>query len=204
MLKVGLTGGIASGKSTVCDRLAEHGFRVIDADLVAHGLIRKRQSCFDPVVAAFGTRILDADGEIDRNRLGRVVFNDPARLQELNALVHPEVMRSILEQLDRLEQSRPLSRAVVDASLMIESGFHRQFKHLIVVRCGLDQQVERLMERNRLSRAQALQRIGLQWPLEAKLPLATVVIDNSGTLEQTRRQVDRLLERLEAKEKANC
>lgn len=203
MLRVGLTGGIATGKSTVCDRLAEHGFRVIDADHVAHGLIRKGQPCFDPVVAAFGTRILDADGEIDRNILGQVVFNDPARLQELNALVHPEVIRSILEQLDRMEQSHPLSKAVVDASLMIESGFHKQFKHLIVVSCGVDQQVERLMARNRLSRAQALQRIGLQWPLQAKLSLATVVIDNSGTLEQTRRQVDRLLETLEA-EKASC
>ncbi len=203
MLRVGLTGGIASGKSTVCHRLAAHGFEVIDADRVAHGLIRKGQSCFDPVVAAFGTRILDADGEIDRNLLGQVVFNDPARLHELNALVHPEVMRSILEQLDRMEQSHPPSKAVVDASLMIESGFHKQFKHLIVVSCGADQQVERLMERNRLSRPQALQRIGLQWPLQAKLPLATVVIDNSGTLEQTRRQVDRLLERLES-EKANC
>jgi len=203
MLRVGLTGGIATGKSTVCDWLAEHGFRVIDADRVAHGLIRKGQSCFDPVVAAFGARILDADGEIDRKSLGEVVFNDPARLQELNALVHPEVIRSILAQLDRLEQSHPLSRAVVDASLMIESGFHTQFKHLIVVSCGVDQQVERLMERNRLSRAQALQRIGLQWPLQAKLPLATVVIDNSGTLEQTRHQVDRLLEKLEAG-KATC
>ena len=203
MLRVGLTGGIATGKSTVCHWLAEHGFRVIDADRVAHGLIRKGQPCFDPVVAAFGTRILDADGEIDRNGLGQVVFNDPARLQELNALVHPEVIRRILEQLDRLEQSRPLSRVVVDASLMIESGFHKQFKHLIVVSCSLDQQLERLMERNRLSRDQALQRIGLQWPLEAKLPLATVVIDNSGTLEQTRHQVDRLVEKLEA-ERTNC
>ena len=203
MLRVGLTGGIATGKSTVCDWLAEHGFRVIDADRVAHGLIRKGQPCFEPVVAAFGARILGADGEIDRKSLGEVVFNDPARLQELNALVHPEVIRSILAQLDRLEQSHPLSRAVVDASLMIESGFHKQFKHLIVVSCGVDQQVERLMERNRLSRGQALQRIGLQWPLQAKLPLATVVIDNSGTLEQTRHQVDRLLEKLEAK-KATC
>ena len=203
MLRVGLTGGIASGKSTVCNWLAEHGFNVIDADRVAHGLIRKGQPCFDPVVAAFGTRILDAAGEIDRNRLGELVFNDPARLQELNALVHPEVIGRILEQLDRLEQSQPPSKVVVDASLMIESGFHKQFKHLIVVSCGIDQQLQRLMARNRLSRAQALQRIGLQWPLQAKLPLATVVIDNSGTLEQTRHQVDRLLETLAA-EKAKC
>ena len=203
MLRVGLTGGIATGKSTVCRWLAEHGFRVIDADRVAHDLIRKGQPCFDPVVAAFGTPILDASGEIDRNKLGEVVFQDPARLRRLNALVHPEVIRQILEQLDRLEKFHPLSRVVVDASLMIESGFHKQFKHLIVVSCGADQQVERLMQRNRLSRAQALQRIGLQWPLQAKLPLATVVIDNSGTLQQTRHQVDRLLETLEA-EKATC
>ena len=203
MLRVGLTGGIATGKSTVCRWLAEDGFRVIDADRVAHDLIRKGQPCFDPVVAAFGTPILDASGEIDRNKLGGVVFQDPARLRRLNALVHPEVIRQILEQLDRLEKFHPLSRVVVDASLMIESGFHKQFKHLIVVSCGADQQVERLMQRNRLSRAQALQRIGLQWPLQAKLPLATVVIDNSGTLQQTRHQVDRLLETLEAG-KAKC
>lgn len=203
MLRVGLTGGIASGKSTVCNRLAEHGFKVIDADRVAHGLIRKGQPCFQPVVAAFGTPILDADGEIDRSRLGEVVFHDADRLQELNALVHPEVIRRILEQLDRLEGSHPPPKVVVDASLMIESGFHKRFKHLIVVSCSINQQVERLMARNRLSRAQALQRIGLQWPLQAKLSLATVVIDNSGTLQQTRRQVDRLLETLEA-EKAKC
>ena len=203
MLRVGLTGGIATGKSTVCRWLAEHGFRVIDADRVAHDLIRKGQPCFDPVVAAFGTPILDASGEIDRNKLGGVVFQDPARLRRLNALVHPEVIRQILEQLDQLETSHSLSKVVVDASLMIESGFHKQFKHLIVVSCGADQQVERLMQRNRLSRAQALQRIGLQWPLQAKLPLATVVIDNSGTLQQTRHQVDRLLETLEAG-KAKC
>ena len=203
MLRVGLTGGIATGKSTVCRWLAEDGFRVIDADRVAHDLIRKGQPCFDPVVAAFGTPILDASGEIDRNKLGEVVFQDPARLRRLNALVHPEVIRQILEQLDQLETSHSLSKVVVDASLMIESGFHKQFKHLIVVSCGADQQVERLMQRNRLSRAQALQRIGLQWPLQAKLPLATVVIDNSGTLQQTRHQVDRLLETLEAG-KAKC
>ena len=117
--------------------------------------------------------------------------------------MHPEVIRQILEQLDRLETSQPLSKVVVDASLMIESGFHKQFKHLIVVSCGADQQVERLMQRNRLSRAQALQRIGLQWPLQAKLPLATVVIDNSGTLQQTHHQVNRLLETLEPR-KATC
>lgn len=202
MLRVGLTGGIATGKSTVCNWFAEHGFTVIDADKVAHGLIRRGQPCFKPVVDAFGTRILDEGGEIHRKRLGEVVFNDPVCLQNLNALVHPEVIRRILEQLDQLEQSHPLSKTVVEATLMIESGFHKKFKHLIVVSCDVEEQVKRLMERNLLSRSQALQRIGLQWPLEAKLSLATVVINNSGTLQQTQHQVKRLLETLE-EEKAS-
>ncbi len=198
MLKVGLTGGIATGKSTVCNWLAQKGFIVIDADRVAHGLIRKGQPCFEPVVATFGQQILDVAGEIDRKKLGNVVFKDPFCLQRLNALVHPEVIRQILKRLDELEASHPLSKVVVDASLMVESGFHKQFKHLIVVSCGVDQQVDRLIQRNRLSRDQALQRIALQLPLEAKLPLATAVIDNSGALEETRLQVEQFLETMEA------
>ncbi len=198
MLKVGLTGGIASGKSTVCNWLEQKGFIVIDADRVAHGLIRKGQPCFEPVVSTFGSQILDATGEIDRKKLGSMVFNDPSCLQRLNALVHPEVIRKILKRLEELEESDPLSKVVVDASLMIESGFHKQFKHLIVVSCGTNQQVDRLIRRNRFSPDQALQRIGLQLPLGAKLPLATAVIDNSGTLQETRRQVEQLLETMEA------
>lgn len=197
MLRVGLTGGISSGKSTVCKRLEQRGFLVIDADRVAHCLIRQGSPCFESIVDSFGQKILDETGEINRKKLGDLVFNDRSRLQQLNSLVHPEVIREILKELHELERLNPTGKVVVDASLMIESDFHKQFKHLIIVSCRLDQQVNRLMRRSQLSEAGALQRIGLQMLLEKKLPLATAVIDNSGRLKETYLQVDQLVEELE-------
>ena len=197
MLRIGLTGGIASGKSTVCKRLEQRGFLVIDADRVAHHLICQGSPFFELIVESFGQKILDEKGDISRKKLGDLVFNDPSRLQQLNSLMHPEVIREILKELHKLERLNPTGKVVVDASLMIESEFHKHFKHLIVVSCRLDQQVNRLMRRSQLSETVARQRIGLQMSLEKKLPLATAVIDNSGRLEETYLQVDQLVEKLE-------
>jgi len=197
MLRIGLTGGIASGKSTVCKRLKQRGFLVIDADQVAHHLICQGSPFFELIVESFGQKILDEKGDISRKKLGDLVFNDPSRLQQLNSLMHPEVIREILKELHKLERLNPTGKVVVDASLMIESEFHKHFKHLIVVSCRLDQQVNRLMRRSQLSETVARQRIGLQMSLEKKLPLATAVIDNSGRLEETYLQVDQLVEKLE-------
>jgi len=198
MLRIGLTGGIASGKSTVCKRLEQRGFLVIDADRVAHHLICQGSPCFDLIIESFDQKILDeTTGEISRKKLGDLVFNDPSRLQQLNSLVHPEVIRAILKELHKLERLNPMGKVVVDASLMIESEFHKHFKHLIVVSCRRNQQVNRLMRRSQLSEARARQRIGLQMSLEEKLPLATAVIDNSGRLKETYLQVDQLVEKLE-------
>lgn len=197
MLRIGLTGGIASGKSTVCKRLKQRDFLVIDADQVAHHLICQGSPCFELIVESFGQKILDEKGDISRKKLGDLVFNDPSRLQQLNSLVHPEVIREILKELHKLERLNPTGKVVVDASLMIESEFHKHFKHLIIVSCRLDQQVNRLMRRSQSSETVARQRIGLQMSLEKKLPLATAVIDNSGRLEETYLQVDQLVEKLE-------
>ena len=193
MLRIGLTGGIASGKSTVCGMLQDRGCTIVDADKVAHKLLLKGQPCFGRVVEAFGVDILDSAGEIDRNRLGAIVFENQSLLETLEGIVHPEVIRQILAKLDILEKEQPLGKVVVDASLMIESGFYKSFKRLVVVTCRLEQQLERLITRNGLSESQARRRISIQMPLEQKLGFADYVIDNSRLLEHTRAQVDALL-----------
>ena len=196
MTPVGLTGGIASGKTTVCRLLEAKGCTIIDADLVAHKLLLRGQPGYEPVIQAFGRDILGDAGEIDRSKLGTLVFGDRSKLDQLNQLLHPEVLRTIGAHLEALRQSGG-ARVIVDASLMIESGFHRNFRRLVLVTCSLTQQVERLMTRNGLTREQALQRIALQMPLEQKRAFATDIIDNSGTHERTRMQVDALFEDLE-------
>jgi dephospho-CoA kinase len=156
------------------------------------------QPGYEPVIKAFGRDILGDSGEIDRGKLGTVVFRDRNKLDELNQLLHPEVLRTINAKLEALRQVG--ARVIVDASLMIESGYHRNFRRLVLVTCSLAQQVERLMVRNGLTQEQARQRIALQMPLEQKRAFATDVIDNSGTLERTRMQVDVVFEDLERTE----
>lgn len=196
MIHVGLTGGIASGKTTVCNLLQEKGCTILDADVVAHHLLLRGQRGYEPVVSAFGPGILGAEGQIDRRKLGALVFGNPILLERLNKLVHPDVIREIRAKLEAFERLARM-RVVVDASLMIESGLHHDFQRLILVTCTLEQQVGRLMNRNGLSLEQAQQRIALQMPLEDKRVFATDIIDNSGTAENTRRQVDILFEDLE-------
>lgn len=196
MTPVGLTGGIASGKTTVCSQLEAKGCTIIDADVVAHKLLLRGQPGYEPVVKAFGGKILGDGGEIDRGKLGTVVFGDRSKLDQLNQLLHPEVLRTIGERLESLRVAGGV-RVIVDASLMIESGFHHNFRRLVLVTCSLEQQVDRLMARNGLTQEQARQRIALQMPLEKKRAYATDIIDNSGTHERTRMQVDALFEDLE-------
>jgi len=196
MTPVGLTGGIASGKTTVCRLLEAKGCTIIDADVVAHKLLLRGQPSYEPVVKAFGRGILGDIGEIDRGKLGAEVFGDRSKLEQLNQLLHPEVIRAIGKTLEALKRVGD-ARVIVDASLMIESGFHRNFQRLILVICRFEQQLERLMNRNGLSQEEARQRIALQMPLEEKRAFATDIIDNSGTHERTRLQVAALFEDLE-------
>ena len=197
MNKVGLTGGIASGKSMVCELFRAKGCHIIDADKVAHELIRRGRSCYDPVVREFGRQVLDVSGEIDRKKLGAIVFDDKVRLETLNSILHPEVTRAILSDLAQLESEKQNSRPIVDASLMIESGFYKCFNSLIVVTCAPRQQVERLIARNRMSEEQAMRRIALQMSLAEKVRFADYVIDNSGTVDRTQEQVNQLFRQLE-------
>jgi dephospho-CoA kinase len=197
MIRVGLTGGIASGKSLVCRFFKARGCTIIDADAVAHRLILRGEPGYEPILHSFGPAILGADGEIDRQKLGAIVFSDRIQLDKLNSVLHPEVCRVILSQLDAFEKNSPSSRVIVDASLMIESGFHQHFQYLVLVTCTLQQQIERLKARSGLSEDRARQRIALQMPMAEKLRFAHHVIDNSGSPENTRAQVDQLFEELE-------
>ncbi|MCL6566774.1 MAG: dephospho-CoA kinase [Acidobacteriia bacterium] len=194
MLRVGLTGGIACGKTTVARMFAELGIPVLEADGVAHALLEPGQPAYAAVVAEFGPQVLRADGTVDRGRLGEIVFADRDRLERLNQLVHPGV-REAIEHWFAEQAGRGARVALVEAALLVEAGYHRHLDRLIVVWCRPEQQRERLLARG-LSPRQAEQRIAAQMPLEEKLRLADDVIDCSGSLEQTRRQVEALAAQL--------
>lgn len=196
MKRVGLTGGIASGKSTVCEMLRSKGASILDADLVAHSLIRKGKPSYAQVLESFGQDILGPDGEIDRGQLGNLVFGSPERMNVLTRILHPEVIRQILKELAKIEHEMPEARVIVDASVMIESGFYKSFQYLVVVSCRPEQQLERLRVRSNLLEEQIRQRIASQIALEQKIKFADWVIDNSGSMDATRMQVDRLWDEL--------
>jgi dephospho-CoA kinase len=195
MLRVGLTGGIACGKSTVAAILRECGLTVIEADPLAHELLEPGQPAYDEVVREFGKGVLNKDGTINRAKLGEIVFADRAKLKRLNQIVHPRLIEVTEQRLAKLARPGGLPVAVVEAALLIEAGYHKRFDRLIVVWCRPEQQRERLLGRG-LSQAQAEQRIAAQMPIEQKRRLATDEIDCSGSLKQTRQQVEQLAAKL--------
>jgi len=190
MLRVGLTGGIATGKSYVGKVLQELGCELIDADRVAHAVIEPGQPAYDELIVEFGPMILDAEGRIDRARLGAIVFADAARRARLNAIVHPRVYETQAAWLSEVAARDPRAIAVIDAALMIETGSYRRFDQLIVVHCRPDLQLARLQERNGLTLEAAQLRIDAQMPNHEKLAYANFVIDTSTSFEETRRQTE--------------
>jgi dephospho-CoA kinase len=188
----GLTGGIASGKTTVAGMLRGLRAHIFDADKVGHEMLRPSSPAFPEIVAAFGRGILDSAGRIDRRRLGPLVFADPAKMQQLNRIVHPR----IIERIDRLaaehRRQDPEEVVIVEAALIYETGIPDRFVKTVVAWCRPEQQVERLITKTGLSREKAEQRIASQMPAEEKRRRADFVIDCSGTLENTRRQVEDL------------
>jgi len=188
VLRVGLTGGIASGKSTVAAALADLGACVVDADRVAHEVMARGGAAYDAVVRRFGRSILAADGTIDRAALARLVFADSAARQELERIVHPVVRAEAERRFRRAALEGGCRVAVFDAALLVETGVYRDFDRLIVARCSCAEQLERLMARDGLSLQEAEARLRAQAPLERKLALADHVIDTTGPVEATRRQ----------------
>ena len=202
MLRYGLTGGIASGKSTVAAMLRERGFPVLEADKISHALIEPGGAAFEEVLARFGREIVDADGKINRGRLGAMVFRDPEKLQNLNGILHPKVEEELLRRLVELEKSGAVAVAFVEAALIFEAGMDKRLDGVVVAWCLPEQQVARLMERG-FSEAEARQRMATQMPAQRKLALAAEKIDCSGSIEETRSQVDALATRLRAAASAN-
>ncbi len=195
MLRLGLTGGIASGKSAVAAMLRELGFSVLDADSLAHKLIEPGQPAYNDVLQEFGPSILAPGGRVDRAKLSSVVFNDRAKLDRLNAIVHPRVAEVVFRQFEDWQRAGMRDAAFVEAALLIESSIHKNLDGLVVAWCEPGQQLERLVARG-LSESEARRRIAAQLPVEEKLRLATEKIDCSGSLEQTRHQVEALAARL--------
>lgn len=192
MLTVGLTGGIATGKSFVLGVLRELGCEVIDADAVARQVVEPGRPAHREIVAHFGPGILQSDETIDRAKLGAIIFADKAEREKLNAIVHPRVFEAQADWLREIGARDPEAIAVIDAALMIETGSYRRFDKLVVVWCEPQLQLDRLMARNNLSREDASARIAAQMPSAEKLRFADYSIDTSHGFEDTRRQVETL------------
>jgi dephospho-CoA kinase len=195
MLRYGLTGGIASGKSTVAAMLRELAFPVIEADRLAHQVMEPGQPAYDEVVSVFGGTILDSDKRINRSSLAAIVFNDQEKLTRLNGIIHPRVEEEMLRQFAELERDGQYPAAFIEAALIFEAGLHKKLDGVVVAWCLPEQQLAHLMARG-LSEIEAGQRIAAQMPVAAKLALASVKIDCSGSIEETRRQVQAFAEEL--------
>ena len=195
MLRLGLTGGIATGKTAVAAMLREMGFPVLEADSVAHKLIELGQPAYEQVVREFGPSILDAQQRVDRAKLASLVFADRTKLDRLNAIVHPLVAEIIDRQFEQWAKDGVRDAGFVEAALIVEAGLHQKLDGLVVTYSPPKQQLERLRERG-MSEEEARQRIAAQLPTAEKLRHATETIDCSGTLEETRRQVERLAAKL--------
>jgi dephospho-CoA kinase len=195
MLRLGLTGGIASGKSTVAGILHEMGFAVLDADSLAHRLMEPGHPAYQEIAREFGSAVFDGNGRVDRARLAKIVFADRAKLERLNAIVHPRVEMGVARQFREWSQSGKRDAAFVEAALLVEAGYHKNLDGLVVTWSTRAQQIERLKARG-FSEEDAVRRIDSQMPVDEKLRYATEKIDCSGSLEETRRQVQDLVARI--------
>jgi dephospho-CoA kinase len=185
MLRIGLTGGLASGKSFVGRALADMGCLLIEADLLGHQVMAKGAEAYDAIVAEFGSDILTPQSEIDRRKLAAIVFQDPQRLTQLNAIVHPHVRARGRRMEEAFAQREPDGICVTEAAILVETGSFRDYDRLIVASCAEEQQVERAILRDHLTRDEVLNRLRRQMPLEEKVKYADYVIDTSGTKEHT-------------------
>jgi dephospho-CoA kinase len=201
MLRVGLTGGLATGKSFVGRTLASLGCHLLNNDELGHAVMLPGGEAYDGIVHEFGTEILNPDGTIDRRKLATLVFHDPDRLAALSAWVHPPVRVRTRAALDALEKTHPDGIAVVEAAILIETGSFRDYEKLIVAVCGIDQQIERAMSRDGLTREEVLNRLSRQMPLAEKVRHADYVVDTSGTKESTIAQTKIVYESLVGFEK---
>ena len=192
MLRVGLTGGLASGKSFVGHALADFGCYLIEADKLGHEVMMPGGEAYDGIIREFGPSILDAEGRISRRKLSGMVWEYPERLEKLNQLVHPPVQEREEDAMAGIGRRDPQAIVVVEAAILVETGRYKSFDRLIVVTCTAEQQMERALERGSYSREEIQARLARQLPLKEKLKLADYVIDTSGSKEATIEQVRRV------------
>lgn len=190
---IGLTGGIASGKSTVSKLLVDQGALLVDADQAARLVVEPGQPAYEHIIAKFGQAILNDDKTINRASLGQIVFSDKDKLRELEAITHPAIRSYMLQQFEELQQKNPHSIIIADVPLLFETKQEHLYEGVILVYVEPDIQFARLMERNQLSEQDARHRISLQMSLEEKRKRATWIIDNSGALAETKRQVEQFM-----------
>jgi dephospho-CoA kinase len=199
MLKVALTGGIATGKSHVLDQFRRHGVACLDADTLAHGVEAAGTEATAAIAARFGPDILTAEGAVDRAKLGPIAFNDAAARRDLEALVHPAVYRAVAAGLRAFELVGDYPFAVVDVPLLYETGAEKDFERVIVTACEPATQIARLVDRG-MSEEAARQRLAAQWPTETKTSRAHYVIRTDGSFAETDEQVVRVLTDLRSKD----
>jgi dephospho-CoA kinase len=196
MKVIGLTGNIGCGKSVVARMFEELGARVIDADLIARLVVEPGEPAWNEIVQTFGEAILNSDGTINRGKLGEIVFNDKEKREALNRISHPRIIERIKELIEEFRKEN-VEVVIVEAALIVEKGGVKPLiNDLIVVTADEEAQIRRLIERNALSREEALSRIKSQMPLSEKVKYATYLIDNSGTLDETRKQVEEVWKRI--------
>jgi dephospho-CoA kinase len=195
MLKIALTGGIATGKSHVLDRFRRRGVPCLDADILAHGVEAAGTDATARIAERFGADVLDADGAVDRAKLGPIVFADPSARRELEAIVHPAVYRAVAAGIRAFELTGDYPFAVVDVPLLYETGAEKDFDRVIATSCSPALQVARLITRGMTEDA-ARQRLAAQWSAETKASRADFVITTDGTFEETDRQLDAVYRQL--------
>ncbi len=198
MRVIGLTGGIASGKSAVSTYLHRVGAAIIDADAVAREVVLPHRKAWEKIVGDFGTGVLNADQTINRALLGQIVFSDPVKLERLNQITHPEIVQAIRTKISEHRVSGDHQLVIVDAPLLIETGLHRVVDEVWVIYVNPEVQLERLLKRDRLALEQAQERIKSQMPFSEKVKVADRVFDNSGTLDKTLAEIEQYLKKSDA------
>ena len=202
MLNVGLTGGIATGKSTVVRMLVRRGARVIDHDALVHALQEPGRPVWTRIVEAFGREILDAGGRIDRKRLGALVFGSEERRKALEGIVHPAVLEEAERERERIGRQDERAIVLSDIPLLLEVGMQDRFDLILLVYASPEVQIARVMKRNKMTRDEAEARLSAQMPIDEKLGRADVVIRNDGSMRELEKRVDEVWEELLARERA--
>jgi dephospho-CoA kinase len=189
-MNIGLTGGIATGKSTIAKLLIEHGAILIDLDVIAREVAQPGQPSLQRIAERFGQAILQADGSLDRKKLGSIVFADPAERKALEAILHPAIRAVMKDRMAYHESQTPDKLVVVDVPLLYESGLESYFEQIMVVYVPKNIQLKRLMERDKLTPDEAQKRLAAQMDIDEKKDRADIIIDNSGNLDDTKLQID--------------